>query len=262
MAKLTLRIYILIIVLILALLMISPKFTTSVIVKEVKTNSTSYNQGIRAGMVIQEFNSKQIKSLEDYTSAVTETFSSGSETRVEIKADNQDFVFFATNISEINVENEPSTKIKTGLDLSGGIRAVLRPANVSLSDSDIQDLVDITSQRLNAFGVKDISVRSTKDLQGNNFMVVEVAGASSKDIVDLLGSQGKFEAKIGNQTVFEGGNKDISDVCRSDASCSAVTGCFPAEGGYACNFQFAVYLREEAAKKHADITRNLSLDQT
>ncbi len=262
MVKLTLRIYILIIVLILALLMISPKFTTSIIVKEVKTNSTSYNQGIRAGMVIQEFNSKPIKSIEDYTSAVTETFSSGSESRVEIKADNQDFVFFATNISEINVESEPSTKIKTGLDLSGGIRAVLKPANVSLSDSDIQDLVDITSQRLNAFGVKDISVRSTKDLQGNNFMVVEVAGASSKDIIDLLGSQGKFEAKIGNQTVFEGGNKDISDVCRSDASCSAVTGCFPAEGGYACNFQFAVYLREEAAKKHADITRNLSLDQT
>ena len=134
MAKLTFRMYILIIALLLALLMISPKFTDSVIIKEVKTNSTAFNQGIKPGMVLQELNSKQIKSIEDYTLALQQAVPVGNETRINIRADNQNFVFLSNNFSDLVVENEQRTKIKTGLDLSGGIRAILKPENISLTD--------------------------------------------------------------------------------------------------------------------------------
>jgi len=93
-------------------------------------------------------------------------------------------------------------------------------------------------------------------------MIVEIAGATPSDIKELLGQQGKFEAKIANITVFEGEDRDISDVCRNDAKCSGVKECFASQGGYACNFAFVVYLKEEAAQKHADVTSELSLDET
>jgi hypothetical protein len=94
-------------------------------------------------------------------------------------------------------------------------------------------------------------------------MVVEIAGATPEDIRGILAEQGKFEARVGNATVFEGGEKDISNVCRSDASCASLTGCYPSQdGSYFCNFMFAVYLKESAAQRHADVTGRLSLDDT
>src|SRR3989338_1878783 len=93
-------------------------------------------------------------------------------------------------------------------------------------------------------------------------MLIEVAGATPFDLKELIEKQGKFEAKVSNQTVFEGGTRDISDVCRNDASCASLTGCQSVQGGEACSFRFAVFLREEAAQKHAELTKNLSLDET
>ena len=43
------------------------------------------------------------------------------------------------------------------------------------------------------------------DLVGNQYIVVEIAGATEDEIKDLLAKQGKFEAKIGNATVFRVG---------------------------------------------------------
>lgn len=263
MAKLTIRIWILIIFLALAVLMISPTFTKGIVIKSVEKNSTAYLEGLRQGMIIEEINSKVIKTPEEYSQALSETFSSGEETRVSIKTDSNEFIFLAYNLSELTVSEIPSSKVKTGLDLSGGTRAVIRPVNVSTTPEQINDLVSITSERLNAFGLSDVTVRAARDLEGSNFMIVEIAGATPSDIKELLGQQGKFEAKIGNEVVFIGGEKDISDVCRNDATCSGIESCFAVEdGSYACNFRFAIYLREEAAQRHADITSKLSLDET
>lgn len=265
MAKLTIRITILIIVLFLALLMIfnwSAVFTSGVVIKSIEKNSTAYEEGLRQGMIITTLNSQPIENPEDYSSAISSIFISNNETRISVKTTNEEFIFLTQNLSAVSVAPLSYTRIKTGLDLSGGARAIIRPANFSASPAQIEDLVSITSQRLNAFGLSDVSVRSARDLSGNNFMIVEIAGATPTDIKDLLGQQGKFEAKVGNQTVFEGGNRDISDVCRNDAACAGIRDCFEVQEGYACNFQFAVYLKEEAAQRHAQITKNLSLDET
>jgi len=94
-------------------------------------------------------------------------------------------------------------------------------------------------------------------------MLIEVAGATPADLEQLIAQQGKFEAKVANQTVFEGGKQDIADVCKSDAKCSGIQSCDQVQGGgYACNFMFSVYLTQGAAEKHANVTANLPLDET
>ena len=51
-------------------------------------------------------------------------------------------------------------------------------------------------------------------------MLIEIAGATRDEVRELIGQQVKFEAKIGNQTVFRGGD-DITYVCRS-ADCAGI----------------------------------------
>src|SRR3989338_6585234 len=261
MAKLTLRIWILIIAIVLALLMISPNFSSGVIVTSIDINSTAYEQGLRQGMKIDEINSIKIFSREDYFNALSNIFKEEKEVKVEIISENQAIIFLAKDPPALAIGETPKSKIKTGLDLSGGARAVVRAENRSISDAEISDLVSITSERLNAFGLKDTTVKSAKDLDRNNYMVIEIAGATQKDISYLLESQGKFEAKIGNKTVFVGGqDKDVRDVCRNDASCAGVNSCSPVQEGFFCNFAFTVYLSQEAAERHAEITNEFPLD--
>jgi len=260
MAKITLRIWVLIISLALALLMISPTFKEGVVIKNIDKNSKAFESGLRQGMLIKEINSEKINDLKDYSNAVSDFLKNNEEKRISIVTDKDEFIFLDVNVSYITVGKFPRSNIKTGLDLSGGARALVRPINGTLSDSEMSDLVDLTNQRLNVFGLTDLTVRSSKDLSGNKFLLVEVAGASPQDLEELVAKQGNFEAKIGNKTVFIGGDKDITHVFR-DASQSAV---YQAEslgdGTYLSRFNFAITLSPEAAQRHADITNSISLD--
>ncbi|MEK6844034.1 MAG: hypothetical protein AABX83_01265 [Nanoarchaeota archaeon] len=260
--KITFRLWVLIICILLALLMISPSFTNGIIVKSIEKNSTAFQEGLRNGMIIKELNSKEINSYEDYTKSILDGVKVGDLTKYEIKTDQGDFIFLEQGAPKITVDNIPKTKIKTGLDLSGGARAIVRPIDVELTQTQLNDLVSVTDQRFNAFGISDVNIRSVSDLEGNKFMLVEVAGITPADLRELVSKQGKFEAKIGNKTIFIGGDRDISDVCRNDATCAGVTGCFPTQEGNGCNFQFVIYLSEEAADRHAEVTKDISLDET
>jgi len=147
------------------------------------------------------------------------------------------------------------------LDLSGGSRAILKPENITLSQNQMNDLVAVTSNRLNTFGISDVDIRSISDLEGNRFLRVEVAGINPEDLKELIGQQGKFEAKVGNDTVFVSGEKDITFVCRNDATCAGVESCSPDQSGtYFCRFRFTVSLSPLAAERHAEITKNLTSD--
>ena len=97
--------------LLLALLMIGPSFKSEVLIKNVDRNSTSFNEGVRSGMILYELNGQKISKSQDYTNAISDLFING-ETKVEIKTDSGDFTFLASNLSEINVADKPRTKIK------------------------------------------------------------------------------------------------------------------------------------------------------
>ncbi len=260
MAKLTFRIWVLIISLLLALLMISPTLKDGVSIKNVDSSSKAFESGLRQGMVIKQINSQEINSLEDYNSLARQLSITSEEKRISILTNKDSFIFLDYNLSSINVGKIPKSNIKTGLDLSGGARALVKPINGSLTDLEVSDLVEITNQRLNVFGLTDLTIRPVKDLSGNNFMLVEVAGASREDLADLVGKQGNFEAKIGNDTVFIGGERDITHVFR-DASQSAVYQPEPlGDGAYMSRFTFTITLSPEAAQRHADITNSISID--
>ena len=323
--KLTIRIWILIAVLFLALIAIAPwnYFNQGIAIKSIEVNSTAYNEGLRQGMVIKEVNGIQIKSTDDYTREISKIFPSTSPTnsiaqlnntiaktnktnntaqlinssltnntinnntknnlnnssltnntvknstilsdnknytKLSILTNEKEFVLYTDKAPEITLSNLPKTKIKTGLDLSGGARALVKPEK-PLSSSEMEDLIAVTRNRLNAFGISDVTVRQARDLEGNNFMVVEVAGATPTDLKDLVAKQGKFEAKIGNETVFVGGKEDITYVGRSGQE-AYIESCDSYESGEICRFRFTVYLSEEAAKRHADITASLSVNST
>jgi len=157
----------------------------------------------------------------------------------------------------INVYKAPTSNVRKGIDLEGGTRVLLKPEE-KVSQNDMEMLLASMKQRLNIYGLSDVVVRTSNDLSGNQYILVEIAGVNEQEVKELLAKQGKFEARIGNKTVFRGGT-DIVYVCRS-SECSGIDpnrGCSQLQDGWACRFRFSISLTEEAAQRQADLTENL-----
>lgn len=260
--KFTFRIWILIIILGLSLLAIKPSFGSGVLVDSVDKNSSIYEAGLRVGDVIKFVNGKDVQNLEDYGEIMSNLFLDEQEKKLTIETTDNEFIILTDEIPDVIVRDLPRTNIQTGLDLRGGARALVSPEGV-IDDAGLEDLIDVSRNRFNTYGLTDLKVTGASDLDGNRFMLIEIAGATPEDLEELISKEGKFEAKVGNETVFVGG-EDISDVCRNDASCSGLQSCFQIAGGggFACNYAFTIYLKKDAAQRHADVTGNLSLDPT
>ncbi len=159
----------------------------------------------------------------------------------------------------LSVYDAPTTNIRKGLDLEGGTRVLLQPAE-KVSKDTLDTMIMSMEQRLNVYGISDVTISPVTDLSGNQFIMVEIAGVTEEEVRSLLETQGKFEAKVGNKSVFLGGN-DITYVCRT-AECSGLDpyhGCSQYQDGWACSFRFSIALNPAAAKREADATKDLSL---
>ena len=247
--KLGIKIWILVVFLIFSLLFIfglPPKaFDSGVIVTEVSSNSTLFDQGLRPGQIIISIDGEEVKDLNSYSEIVSKKFLEGIETTLVIKTKEKEYTYYGNKFPELSVIEISKSNIKLGLDLAGGSRALIKAEN-----------------RTNAFSLTDLKVSPVSDLSGNNFMLIEIAGATPKDLRELISKQGKFEARIGNETVFEGGKRDIASVGR-DAQNARIEGCNALEGGsYACRFSFVITLSGAAAERHAEITGKLSVNST
>ena len=232
---------------------------TGILVKSIEKDSELFNQGLRQGDIITALNGEEILTLKDYSSKMEELFNENAEQRIDIVTKNNEYIIFADAPPKITIQKISKTNIKTGLDISGGARALIKPEG-EISDQELDDLIEISRNRFNVFGISDIKTKAVKDLDGNKYMLVEVAGATPDDLEDLLSKQGKFEARINDETVFIGGERDITNVCRNDATCAGITSCSQLTGGYSCSFAFTIYLTEEAAERHADITREIPIN--
>jgi preprotein translocase subunit SecD len=234
-----------------------------VLITSVGEDSIALEEGLLKGMIITSINGVNIRNIEDYSTKINELFPSKEKIKIDISTNKGNIIFLTNETLAIGISNIPKTSLKTGLDLSGGARAMIQPVNQTLSQNEMNDLIAVTSNRLNTFGISDVNVRSVSDLTGNTFLLVEVAGITTDELRELVGQQGKFEAKIGEEIVFVGGEKDITSVCRKDATCAGVRECLQtSDGGYICRFAFTIYLSQLAAERHADITRNLSINST
>jgi preprotein translocase subunit SecD len=127
------------------------------------------------------------------------------------------------------------------------------PEKITIN-TELNDLISVTEERLNVYGLNDVQIKPVRDLSGNNFMLVEIAGSTPEELENLIGQQGKFEAKIGDEIVFEGGKKDVTYVARTGDQSGIYSCNGDNSNGYVCQFRFSISLSQDAAKNHADIT--------
>jgi preprotein translocase subunit SecD len=95
--------------------------------------------------------------------------------------------------------------ISQGLDLKGGSLVQIH-LEKPVDQDTMNTVTTVLDKRLNIFGVSDIKVRAS----GNQDVIVEIAGVQPSQVANIIGTPGKFEAKIDNQTVITG--SDIVSV--------------------------------------------------
>ena len=260
------RIWLLVIFLLISLMAINPQFNTDgVAVRHVLENSNAFNAGLKTPSKetsqvnfekITKINNQEIKTIEDYNEALN-SINLNSPIIIETNKKEYSFEKDSEDLG-LTIQKPESSNLKKGLDLQGGTRVLLQPKEEATSQ-EIEDVISIMDRRLNTLGLTDLEIRSAKDLDNNQFILIEIAGVSQDEIKEIITSQGLFEAKITNQTVFTGGKEDISFVCRNDGSCSGITQCFQQNSEHICNFEFRIDLTTKAAKKHAELTQDLEV---
>lgn len=263
------RVIIVLIILFLAIFAINPSpFNKGVAIRNILSNSSGEDAGLispkansapMSREIITAIGEKPVKNLDEYYSTLKELENRKTFT---ITTNKQTYTIANNKELGIVVYDAPTSNIRKGLDLAGGTRVLLEPAQ-KLNPQDVSTLIDSMNERLNVYGLSDLVIRESNDLPppfgtGNQYIIVEIAGATKEEVSELLAKQGKFEAKIGNQTVFNGGN-DIKYVCKS-VDCSGIdpqAGCGQYSGSWMCRFRFSISLSPEAATKQADITKGL-----
>ncbi len=236
-------------------------FQKGVLITSVEQNSSAFEQGLRQGQIISDIDGNKIETIQDFSRIISEKFPSNENIKTTFIVNAKEYIFYSKYAPEITVSEISKTNIKTGLDLSGGARALVKAEGQELTSEQVTDLISVISNRFNVYGISDINVKPVTDLSGNNFILIEIAGATPRDLQGLISEQGKFEAKIGDDIVFIGGERDITSVGKS-AQEARIESCSPIQDGYACRFSFSVFLSEQAATRQADITKTLSINTT
>jgi preprotein translocase subunit SecD len=272
------RVIVLIIALLLAIVAINPTFDEGVSIRSVISNSTADNAGIQNPNTnvrptqreyITRIDNTPIYSVSDFEEFMAQVQPFDT---INIKTNLKVYSVSVPNSTDIGlrVYEKPNNNLKKGLDISGGTRVLLKPdvediSNLSTTDFDI--VRENIEKRLNVYGLTELNVRIIKDkpaiLGGKPaYISVEIAGVNEEEISGLISNQGKFEATIANQTVFMGSEKDITYICKS-AQCSGLDPYNPcgqlSDGSYVCRFSFSIALSQSAAKRFAEITKDIDL---
>jgi preprotein translocase subunit SecD len=242
-------------------------------IRNVETNSSAANAGLEnpsstlsplARERIIEIDGTEVNSVEEYYNVLA-LLQEDQTLRVVTNEATYTLIAQFDDENDVNlgidVEEAPTSNIRKGLDLAGGTRVLLQPEE-EVSDEDLDTIKSNLEERLNVYGLSDMTITIASDLGGNDYILVEIAGATESEVRDLLSQQGKFEAMVGNETVFYSGNNDITYVCRS-AECSGIDpnrGCSQtSDGQHFCAFFFSIALTPEAANHQASITDALSI---
>lgn len=279
------RIMLLIVCVLFSLIVIQPTpWNDGVIIRAVTVNSSAADAGILNPQPnsaplsyerIIAINNENIASMQDYAAA---TSNLSINQTLRLTTDRASYILTIKGPTDGNIDgNEtlskildiglrvapaPTSNIRKGLDVAGGSRVLLKPEEAITLD-DLDTLIESLKQRMNVYGLSDVVVRDATDLSGEKLVVVEIAGVTEEEVRDVIARQGKFEAKIANQTVFIGGKQDITYVCRT-AQCSGLNPNQPCTltddgSGYGCGFFFQISLSADAAARFAEATKNLSV---
>ncbi|PIN73471.1 hypothetical protein COV20_04575 [Candidatus Woesearchaeota archaeon CG10_big_fil_rev_8_21_14_0_10_45_16] len=261
------RVLLLLAFLLFSYVAIQPQFfgNDGVAIRSVAPNSSAANGGIEnpspkltplGKETITRLDSTTIMGEDDYYDYISK-LPANTTVRVQTSRATYTLITDGANLG-LRVYDAPVSNLRKGLDLAGGTRVLLKPQE-KVSQEDLQTTIESLQQRLNVYGLSDVVIREASDLQGEDFILIEIAGVTEEEVQQLLASQGKFEATIADQPVFSGGDKDITYVCRT-ADCSGIDprrGCQNSGDGYFCSFFFSITLSPEAAQRQAQLTGQL-----
>ena len=183
------RILLVIFAIILSMIAINPTMQKGIIITGVYSDSPLYGKVI-VGESIEWANEKAIETVEDiyefndYT-GVFRFMHSGRLDLVEID----------TPGLGIEVEKKPFSNIKFGMDMVGGTRVLLHPTE-NVTDDIIRQTLSTLETRINTYGLKETKFQEIKDISGNSYIQIEMAGGSKQEIDELLAKQGIFEGKV------------------------------------------------------------------
>ncbi len=221
------------------------------------------------GFTIIELNGMKISNVDDYHNAANLVMP-GQDVRIKARYETKPFIYMITDVYPflageidnksfigIQVSEPPRSSLNFGLELNGGTKLVLQP-ELELSQVDFENVIDILRHRLDLFGVKGAAVSSITDLSGKKYIQVELAGVGSEEAQSLLEKEGKFEARIRNQTIFTG--LDLRDVCISGVQCTMTLQPLQAsQTEVIWDFTFAITLTQEAANRFAEVTNDIEV---
>jgi len=143
--------------------------------------------------------------------------------------------------------------LKFGVDIQGGNVVKLMPEKRNLTEEELNTIKRVLETRFNALGLSDTNIFYTKALGSEEvYFYVISSSLSLEDIKNFVAKEGKFEAKIGNQTVFTGENI----VC-VDCQKTIKNSCIKQDSLFLCRSQISLELDREAAKRFANITSKL-----
>ncbi|MBW3011056.1 hypothetical protein KY326_02465 [Candidatus Woesearchaeota archaeon] len=258
------RVLILIFFLLCAAFAIWPSFgREGVTIQSVVKDSSAYEAGMivdpatrpTARERILYVDNTPISNLDSYYEYI-DRIGPNRTVRVETDKDVYHLTTMDTGELGIGVVDAPTSNLRKGLDLTGGTRVFLQPEE-EVDEYILDNVVDSLKLRLNTYGLSDIVVK--KVTMPDQYIIVEIAGATQEEVKDLISQQGKFEAKIGNKTVFVGG-EDIVFV-GVGAQEAYVTECGPSgPDSFSCGFQFTITITQDAANRFADATSDLDIE--
>ncbi len=145
-----------------------------------------------------------------------------------------------------------------GLEISGGTKAVLKAQNSNLTTKDLEKIRNIFETRFNIYGLTNLNIQYKRDVNGNIYFIIEAPTLTEKQIKDFIAKQGKFVAKIGNKTIFT--SEDILNVGVNVGFSQIVNErCWKEGEKWFCGGELPLNLNQKAAKRFAEVTKDLSI---
>jgi len=134
--------------------------------------------------------------------------------------------------------------LEFGIDFKGGTLFQVQ-LEEKVTPDKMETIVLIIGERLDAFGLKDTKVNSL----GDDFVSAQIAETDPEKIEhleSLLRTQGKFEATINGELLFEG--SDIIQIYKDASSGYGVIDSGPSQGGETFKWQLPFLLNQKAAE--------------
>jgi len=196
------KIWLLFISLVLSIVAISPSFSPGGVIITTIEQGSPLRDYISTGDRISSINELEILSQNeiDLFEGYTQTL------RIFI---NENLVLIDTDGKPLGIGVRKSgSKINLGMELVGGTRALLKPIDIQ-GEEIVSETITVLQNRMNVYGLQEMNFQSVKDIDGNYYVQVEVAGLGRKDIEELLSRQGSFSATIPRFVEFKNGTGEF-----------------------------------------------------